>query len=301
MNLSNSRDYDTNSYSSGPSNPFGAVSTDNEQMSLYATYTPSQPATSPPSNTSPPTVSGSPQSGQTLTASQGSWTNSPTGFSYVWQRCSSSGSGCGAISGATGSSYLVQGADVSFTLRAVVTASNAAGSSSATASAPTAVISAGSAAFGTTSVGGSSDTFSANLKRVNGYSLPVAGSVSKLTIYLVPTSTSGQANIKGVIYSDSGGSPSSLLAVTGELVFSSTQSAGWYDLKLPAAVNLAAGNYWIGVITGGTTGVAGFRYANASGSRDKNSNTYTAGPSNPFGSFTSDGEQMSLYATYTPS
>src|SRR5581483_10017363 len=97
--------------------------------------------------------------------------------------------------------------------------------------------------------------------------LAAPGSVSKLSIYLAPTSTSGQANVKGVIYSDSGGSPSSLLAVSGELVFSSTQAAGWYDLKLPASVNLAAGTYWIGVITGGTTGVAGFRYASVSGSR----------------------------------
>ncbi len=32
-----------------------------------------------------------------------------------------------------------------------------------------------------------------------------------------------------------------------------------------------------------------------------NTNTYTSGPSNPFGSsLTTDGEQTSLYATYTP-
>ena len=43
-----------------------------------------------------------------------------------------------------------------------------------------------------TNVGASSDTFSSNRKRVNRYALPTAGSVIKLTIYLVPTSTSGQ-------------------------------------------------------------------------------------------------------------
>lgn len=253
-----------------------------------------------PVNSGPPAISGSAQSGQTLSASNGSWLNSPTSFSYAWQRCNSLGVSCLAISGATSSAYTLHAADVGYTIRVAVKASNSAGSATAT-SGQTAVVTAGVGTFGTNSVGGSSDTFSANLKRVNSYSLPASGSVTKLSVYLTPTGTSGQADIKGVIYSDSGGAPSSLLAVSNELVFSNTQAAGWYDLTLPAAVNLAAGKYWIGLITGGTTGAAGFRYSSVSASRDKNSNTYASGPSNPFGSFVTDSEQMSLYATYTPS
>jgi hypothetical protein len=38
--LAGSRDYNSNVYTSGPSNPFGPVSTDAELTSLYATYTP---------------------------------------------------------------------------------------------------------------------------------------------------------------------------------------------------------------------------------------------------------------------
>ena len=64
-------------------------------------------------------------------------------------------------------------------------------------------------------------------------------------------------------------------------------------------MKLTAGNYWIGVMTGATAGVAGFRFDGVTGSRDYNSNSYAAGPSNPFGAVTSDAEQMSLYATYT--
>ncbi|MDQ2761438.1 MAG: hypothetical protein M3Y17_13705, partial [Actinomycetota bacterium] len=60
-----------------------------------------------------------------------------------------------------------------------------------------------------------------------------------------------------------------------------------------------AGRYWIGVITGASSNVAGFRYATVTASRDYNTNSYASGPSDPFGSHSTDGEQMSLYATYT--
>ena len=38
--VQNSRAYNTNAYSSGPSDPFGAASLDSEQASIYATYVP---------------------------------------------------------------------------------------------------------------------------------------------------------------------------------------------------------------------------------------------------------------------
>jgi hypothetical protein len=54
------------------------------------------------------------------------------------------------------------------------------------------------------------------------------------------------------------------------------------------------------MISGPTSGVAGFRYASVSGSRSYNSNSYSSGPTNPFGTVKVDNEQMSEYATYTP-
>ena len=301
-NVSSSRDYNLNTYTSGPSNPFGVTTIDSEQTSLYATYTPAPPPSSPPVNTGLPGISGVAQVGQTLTASSGSWSNGPTSFAFAWQRCDAGGGSCGAISGASGSSYVVQSVDAGSTLRVAVTATNAAGASSPASSAQSGVVSTPptTLTFGTTSVGSLSDTFAANRKRVSAYSLPGAGSVSKLSLYLTPTSTSGQENVEGVIYADSGGAPAGLLGVSSQLVFSSSNAAGWYDLSFPTPVGLAAGRYWIGVITGGTGGVAGFRYSNVSSSRDYNLNTYTSGPSNPFGVTTIDSEQTSLYATYAP-
>jgi hypothetical protein len=117
-------------------------------------------------------------------------------------------------------------------------------------------------------------------------------------VYLSPTGASGEQALEGVIYADGAGQPQALLAVSEQLSFKSANAAGWYDLPFAASVKLAAGSYWIGVITGGASNVAGFRYDSVAGSRDYNANAYASGPSNPFGSPTVDGEQASLYATY---
>jgi acid phosphatase type 7 len=157
------------------------------------------------------------------------------------------------------------------------------------------------ATFGKTTVGSSSTSFPANQKQVNRYALSTAGSVTKLTVYMMPTATAGQQLLKGVVYADANGTPGSLLGVSQQLAFTSTNVAGWYDLGFSSPVKLAAGNYWIGVITGATAKVAAFRWDKVKASRATNANKYTAGPSNPFGTATVAAQQTSLYATYTPS
>jgi Fibronectin type III domain len=254
---------------------------------------------SKPSNTAQPTISGTAAVGQTLSASTGTWSENPTRYEYQWQRCDSAGANCGTIGGATASNYPVGSADVGSTLRVSVTASNSAGSSTPASSAQTAVVQQVPATFGKTSVGSSSDVFAANRKRVSEYSLPVAGSVSKLSVYLAPIGSSGQQVLEGILYANASGKPGGLLGTTVPLTFSSTNAAGWYDLSFGTPLNLAAGSYWIGVITGEAGKVAGFRYDPVASSRDWNANTYTSGPSNPFGAVTTDSEQASLYATYT--
>jgi hypothetical protein len=93
-----------------------------------------------PSNTSPPSISGTTQVGQTLSADVGTWTGTaPISYAYQWRRCDSAGASCADIAGAAGSTYTLVTADGGSTIRVVVTASNSAGSSSAT-SAQTAVV-----------------------------------------------------------------------------------------------------------------------------------------------------------------
>ena len=102
-----------------------------------------------PVNSSQPTITGTPQQGKTLTASNGVWTNSPTSFAYQWQRCNADGSSCVNIAIATKKTYTLVAADVDHTIRVVVTATNADGHDAAN-SKPTAVISANTAPRNTT-------------------------------------------------------------------------------------------------------------------------------------------------------
>src|SRR5207249_362852 len=72
-----------------------------------------------PSNETPPTITGEARQGQTLTEVHGSWTNSPTSFSYQWLQCNSEGTlaSCTHISGAKKQTYEVALSDVGHTIR----------------------------------------------------------------------------------------------------------------------------------------------------------------------------------------
>ncbi len=93
-----------------------------------------------PSNTSPPTVTGTAQQGQTLSEHHGEWANFPTGYSYQWLRCNSSGASCASIGGATGEAYVPVAEDVGHKLRVAETAFNPGGVSAPADSEATAVV-----------------------------------------------------------------------------------------------------------------------------------------------------------------
>jgi hypothetical protein len=106
---------------------------------LLALATTASASAAPPANTAAPTITGTARVGETLTAQNGSWTNSPTAFQYQWQRCNASGALCVNIGTATQRTYTVASPDASRTLRVRVTAVNADGATNAR-SAPTAVV-----------------------------------------------------------------------------------------------------------------------------------------------------------------
>jgi hypothetical protein len=90
----------------------------------------------PPTNVSPPIVTGTPQVGRTLTCVPGAWNGAPPiSYTYQWNRNGS------AIGGATSATYAVAGSDAGTSITCTERASNLLGSGSVTSAAvvPTAL------------------------------------------------------------------------------------------------------------------------------------------------------------------
>jgi len=88
-------------------------------------------AVAAPANDLAPGIEGQAREGRTLLADRGRWSGAePVIFAFRWERCGSRGAACRAIVGATRQTYRLARGDVGWRIRAVVSASNAGGSSS---------------------------------------------------------------------------------------------------------------------------------------------------------------------------
>ncbi len=120
--------------------PGGAASTSSlptltVASSATPTPTPTPTTVAAPSAVKLPTITGTPQVGQVLTAQPGTWKGSPTAFAYQWRRCDAAGVTCAAITGAGTTTYTVTPGDIGALLSLVVTATGKGGSRSAISSA----------------------------------------------------------------------------------------------------------------------------------------------------------------------
>lgn len=92
-----------------------------------------------PASTLPPAISGSTVVGDVLTATTGSWSNSPSDYTFDWERCSST-AGCQGV-GEDTSSYKLTDFDVGSVIAVRVAASNYGGESAWATSAYTTAVS----------------------------------------------------------------------------------------------------------------------------------------------------------------
>ena len=133
-------------YTVGPADAGDAIglleTATNSAGSAAASAVPTAPALpAPPVDQTPPSITGSLEAGSTITGAPGSWTGSPTAFSYQWLSCESGA--CEPIAGATSSVYTIVSSLADATLGLAVTATNAGGSASATSAATAPVSDAG--------------------------------------------------------------------------------------------------------------------------------------------------------------
>jgi uncharacterized delta-60 repeat protein len=91
----------------------------------------SPPGGTAPTNSSPPTITGTAIEGEELTVSAGAWSGTEIQRTYQWRRCDSAGANCADIASATSATYPLTAADVGRTIRVRETASNAHGAGSA--------------------------------------------------------------------------------------------------------------------------------------------------------------------------
>jgi hypothetical protein len=96
-----------------------------------------------PTNTAIPVITGIARAGETLTASKGSWTSSPsasTTYAYQWKRADTVGGSYTNITSATNRTYDLTDADIDKLIKVSVIATNSIGASSAALSAATSVV-----------------------------------------------------------------------------------------------------------------------------------------------------------------
>lgn len=103
-----------------------------------------------PTNTVPPAISGTPTAGSVLTATTGTWSNTPTGYAHQWQWSNDGGTSWMNVTGATAPTFSVSTTFVNMKVRDVVTATNAAGSTTAPSAAVSTVAAIVSAPANTT-------------------------------------------------------------------------------------------------------------------------------------------------------
>ena len=148
--------------------------------------------------------------------------------------------------------------------------------------------------FGRTDTGNTTQGYSANQKAGNIFTCGATGSLSKLTVRMKRNSTSGKVRL--ALYADSSGAPGALIAQTQETTVTTTTA--WYDFPFlagayPSVVN--GTSYWLAVLTDEAYTL---RVNNTTGTINYNTDTYSDGFANPFGTpSTTASRQICIYAS----
>jgi hypothetical protein len=210
-----------------------------------------------PTNSVLPAITGSATVGGTLSASTGTWSNSPTGYTYQWKRAGT------AISGATSSTYVCVSADAGTSLTVSVVATNTSGSSSAATSAGTTVAlpqpvnTVAPTISGTVSSGATLSASTGTWTYASSYTyawyrgdMPISGATSAT---YVATAYDVGVPIKVKVTATN---------TTGSTTATSSATTGTYSLTNGATTS---GNIFTGVTSGGSPTVTTFTVSGVTG------------------------------------
>jgi hypothetical protein len=142
---------------------------------------------------------------------------------------------------------------------------------------------------------------SANFKRASNFTLSQAGVLTSLSAYLDGNGGAGGfQNIRLVLYKDVAGTPGDKVVDSNIVSVAAGMVPQWVRFATPET-QLAAGTYWIAILTDVNAGVArNYGDTNGTGSWYGNSDSFSGGGSVSFGSGTSSNTTLSVYASYVP-
>ena len=156
--------------------------------------------------------------------------------------------------------------------------------------------------FGRTTVGTvPSSGMTTDVKRGSKFSLSEAATLSSFSAYLDGNGgASGSEQVRIVLYRDASGTPGAKVADSNVVTINSGAAGAWVTFTAPQ-VALTAGSYWLVIHTGGTTGIArNMGDGTSTPNWYSNTDTFSDGASDPFGTGNVGTGTISIYASYTP-
>lgn len=154
--------------------------------------------------------------------------------------------------------------------------------------------------FGKITIGATSLALSANNKRFCKFTAPAdLASVLSISAYLNRTGTGSGYGATAGIYTDSSGSPNSLVSNSEILVNSNLtrNSPQWYTVNYVTAPVLTPGAvYWLGVMT--NNAILTYHDSGTTNQQASAADTYADGLAASFGTPTFAANEVSFYVTY---
>jgi hypothetical protein len=146
----------------------------------------------------------------------------------------------------------------------------------------------------------------ADYKRASRFTLPTAGSITRLCAYLDGKGGAGSASdyqpVNLALYTDDNGKPGSKVFEANGSFVQGGSAASWYCMAGPLGFPLhpvAAGTYWIALQSGSPGGIAR-DFGDGPANFYSNADSYSDGASASFGAGNAGSVTLSVYAEYFP-